>query len=94
MSLAVDIVKQGGRRQTERYDPKKLKKSIRLACLTVRTPEKSTDSITQIVTEAVEDWLGKKQEVTSKDIRVVTLKSLKKHSPEAAYVYEQYIITI
>lgn len=94
MSLAVDIIKQGGRRQTEPYNPTKLQKSICSACLAVRTPDKNADSIAQLVTQAVEGWLDKKQEVTSYDIRVITIKHLQQHNPEAAYIYEQYIITI
>jgi transcriptional regulator NrdR family protein len=94
MSLAVDIIKQGGRRPTESYSSNKLKRSVEAACLAVRTPDKSTDTITDIVRQEVESWLKNKQEVTSYDIRVITIRSLQKHNPEAAYLYEQYTITL
>lgn len=94
MSLSVDIVKQGGRRPAEPFKRDKLHASIVAVCLSTRTPEGQADSIASIVCDEVERWLIKRQEVTSRDIRVVAAKRLANHHTEAAYLYEQHRITI
>jgi len=94
MSLSVDVVKQGGKRQTELFMRDKLHASIVAACLSVRAPEGQAESIAHAVCDAVIDWLQQHPEVTSQDIRVVAAKHLHIQHPQAAYLYEQHLITI
>ncbi|MDK2899289.1 MAG: hypothetical protein PWQ10_476 [Patescibacteria group bacterium] len=94
MTLAVDIIKRGGKRQTEQFMHKKLYTSIVAACLSARTPNGQAEATANLVCEDVIVWLQQRPEVTSHDIRVVTTRCLKKYQPEAAYLYEQHRITI
>ena len=94
MSLAVDIIKRGGKRPSEKFMREKLHKSIVAACLSVRTPEGQAELTADTICDAVIIWLEKRPEVTSADIRVVANRHLKTHHPEAAYLYEQHRITI
>ncbi|NCQ54394.1 hypothetical protein COV88_03630 [Candidatus Saccharibacteria bacterium CG11_big_fil_rev_8_21_14_0_20_41_19] len=94
MDLAVDIIKRGGKRQSERFNRAKLHASIVAACLSVRTPEGHAESTAAAVCDKVIEWLQQHPEVTSQDIRIVTTRHLKIYHPEAAYLYEQHRITI
>lgn len=94
MNLAVDIIKHGGERQSERFMREKLHASIVAACLSVRTPTGQAESIAHAVCDSVIAWLEQHPEVTSQDIRLVATKHLRIHHPEAAYLYEQHSITI
>ncbi|HEU4830834.1 MAG TPA: ATP cone domain-containing protein [Candidatus Saccharimonadales bacterium] len=94
MSLSVDIVKRGGKRQTEHFVREKLHASIVAACLSVRTPEGQAEATAHAVCDAVIAWLRQRPEVTSHDLRVVAARHLKSHHPEAAYIYEQHRNTI
>lgn len=94
MDLSVDIVKRGGKRPTESYERSKLHASIIAVCSSTRTPEGQSQTIANFVCDGVEDWLRLHPEVTSSDIRNIAAKHLKKHHPEAAYLYEQRRITI
>ena len=94
MALIVDIIKHGGRRETEKYINDKLHRSIVAACLSVHTPEGQAKMNADIVCETVIEWLMDKNEVTSHDIRIVAARKLKIFNPEAAYLYEQNKITI
>ena len=94
MSLAVDIIKRGGERQTEHFLREKLHDSIVAACLSVRAPEGQAEVTAHAVCDAVIAWLEQRPEVTSHDIRTVAARYLKSYHPEAAYLYEQHHITI
>lgn len=94
MSLSVDVVKSGGKRPTELFSTDKLHKSIVAVCSSVRTPEGEADDIAKAVISGVMNWLKDRPEVTSIDIRIVVAGHLKKYHPEAAYLYEQHLITI
>lgn len=87
---AIDIVKRAGHRPSEAFDRHKLHRSIRAACLSVRSPEGVAESTAGAVTDAVILWLETKPEVTSHDLRRVASGHLKKFHPEAAYLYEQH----
>lgn len=89
MTLAVDIVKHGGKRPSEAFSRDKLHASIVAACLSVRTPEGQAETTARVVCDAVIVWLDGRPEVTSNDIRIAAARHLKKHQPEAAYLYEQ-----
>lgn len=94
MSLVVIIIKRGGKRQPEQFMREKLHASIAAACLSVRAPEGQAETTANAVCEAVITWLRKRPEVTSNDIRTVATRHLKNYHPEAAYLYEQHLITI
>lgn len=72
----------------------KLHNSIVAACLSVRTPHGQAELIASRVCDNVAGWLVNKPEVTSQDLRVATVKHLSLHHPDAAYMYEQYLVTI
>ena len=92
--LAADIIKHGGHRPSERFAREKLHASIVAACLSVRAPEGQADNTAKLVCDGVIEWLEKRPEVTSDDIRVVASRHLHRYHPEAAYLYEQHRITI
>jgi transcriptional regulator NrdR family protein len=94
MSLAVNVIKNNGKRLTESFNRDKLHASIVAACLSVYTPEGQAEITAHAVCDAVINWLQQHPEVTSHDIRVVAAKHLKSYHPEAAYLYEQRYITI
>lgn len=94
MNTAVDIIKHGGKRPTEKFARNKLHTSIVAACLSVRTPEGQAETTANAVCNEVIDWLKGHSEVTSNDIRVVATRSLKKYHSDAAYLYEQHKIII
>jgi transcriptional regulator NrdR family protein len=94
MGTNVDVVKRGGQRQTEGFARNKLHASIIAACLSVKTPIGQAESIADAVCNNIGDWLEDKPEVTSKDIRMATVRHLQAHHPDAAYMYEQYLVTI
>ncbi|TAL14115.1 hypothetical protein EPN95_03870 [Patescibacteria group bacterium] len=94
VGTVVDVVKRGDRRQPEYFLRDKLHASVVAACLSVRTPAGQAESIASTVCDSVIDWLEDKPEITSQDIRIVTAKHLHTHHPDAAYMYEQYLVTI
>ena len=94
MSLAVDVIKSGNKRSIEQFMRQKLHASIVAACLSVRTPDGQAEAIAHAVCESVITWLQEHPEVTSQDIRLIAAKHLRTHHPDAAYLYEQYHLTI
>lgn len=86
----VDIVKRGGRRPSEPFDPKKLHDSVEAACLSAGSPSGHAGQIARNVTDAVIGWLATHPEVTSDDLRRVAARSLKTYHPDAAYMYEHH----
>ena len=90
MSLAIDVVKRSGRRPTESFSADKLLRSIRAACLSVRSPEGEAEDTAKEVTQAVIIWLDTKPAVTSYDIRRLASAHLTRFHPEAAYLYQHH----
>jgi len=90
MALAIDVVKQTGRRPTEHFDPDKLLHSIRAACLSVRSPEGEAEDTAKTVTDAVIIWCTTRSAVTSHDIRRLAAAHLQRYQPEAAYLYQHH----
>lgn len=84
------IVKRGGKRPSEPFNPHKLHVSVRAACLSVRTPDGEAEMTAAAVTNAVITWLHAKTEVTSRDLRRIAGGHLRTFHPEAAYLYEQH----
>lgn len=94
MGLSIDVVKRSGNRPSETFDYDKLLRSIRAACLSVRTPEGEAESTAKNVTSAVIVWLDKKSVVTSSDLRRQASTHLENYHPEAAYLYQHHRIII
>lgn len=91
---SVDIIKHGGQRESERFLRQKLHASIVAACLSIGTPVGQAEAIAHAVCDSVIGWLQDKPEITSYDLHHITAKHLQVHHPDAAYMYEQYQITI
>jgi len=94
MTLAIDVVKRSGRRPTEQFDAEKLLRSIRAACLSVRSPEGEAESTASLVTDAVVIWITAKPAVTSHDLRRQASAHLQRYHPEAAYLYQHHRVII
>ena len=90
----IDIIKRSGRRPSETFDADKLGKSVEAACLSAGAAPGHAESIARAVVHEVTDWLETRPEVTSHDLRRIAVKTLKNHSPDAAYLYEQHRITL
>ncbi len=88
--LAIDVVKRRGKRPTERFDGKKLYRSIHAACLSVKTPLGHADDTASKVCDYVIAWCDNKPEVTSNDIRRQAAKALERFHPDAAYIYQNH----
>lgn len=86
----IDIVKQHGRRPTERFDRSKLHRSIHAACLSINSADGAATTAADKVCDAVILWCENRPEVTSDDIRRQAAKSLETFHPEAAYLYRNY----
>jgi hypothetical protein len=94
MSLAVDVVKSDSKRGSEWFLRDKLHASIVATCLSVRTPSGQAEAIAHAVCDNVEKWLQERPEITSQDLRTVAAKHLQTFHPDAAYMYEQYLVMI
>jgi transcriptional regulator NrdR family protein len=90
----IDIVKQGGKRRTERFDQDKLRASVVAACLSVRSPHGEAETAASTVCNVVLAWLEDKPEVTSGDIRRVAAAHLHRLHPEAAYLYKHHRLVL
>lgn len=93
MRQPTNVFKHNGQ-TSEEFSSEKLKKTVFAACLNVRSPEYSAKSTTDLVCNDVEKWLLTKEEVTSLDIKDKATEFLEKYHPEAAYIYNQYSLTI
>jgi transcriptional regulator NrdR family protein len=82
------IVKRAG--HNELYDERKLYASVFSACQAVREPMGSAELIADKVVKDVNEWLDKKHEVTSNDIRAQAAKHLHAYHADAAYIYRHH----
>lgn len=82
------IVKRGG--HTEPYDRRKLYASIYSAALSVHEPVGVAELLAETVLQEFEDWMGKRHEFTSADIRRVSAEALEVHNADAAYIYRHH----
>lgn len=92
--LAIDIVKRGGARPSEKFSRDKIRLSIVAACLSVRSPKGQAELIADEVCDAVIVWCRERPVVTSADLRRVAAIHLQRHHPDAAYIYEYHRNTI
>jgi transcriptional regulator NrdR family protein len=84
------VIKRGGKRPSEKFDPAKLHASIEAACSSVNLPSGVAEDTAQHVVNAVGLWLRDKPEVTSADIRRIATQALNVVSPEAGYLYKHH----
>ena len=82
------VVKSDG--EIERFDYKKLQKSLSETFLIVRSPEGQSDEFIRKTLLEFADWQRNKPEITSSDIRRQTGAILQKIHPEAAYIYKNF----
>lgn len=94
MTEKIFIVKSGGKRASEEFQPEKLHQSIVATCLSLRTPEGQAEETARAVCLEVIRWCGDRPEITSTDIRRIASEVLAKHHPEAAYLYKQQLTVL
>lgn len=94
MNNQVIVIKSHNTNKTEFFDIDKLQKSLVATCLSLKTPEGQAEDIAKTVAHKVMDWAASKQEVTADDIRRIGAELLKKHHPEAAYLYKQQLTVL
>ena len=82
------VVKSGGK--VERFDYKKLQKSLSETFLIVSSPEGQSNEFVRKTLLEFADWQRNKPEITSGDIRRQTGLILQKIHPEAAYIYKNF----
>jgi hypothetical protein len=90
----IDVVKRGGKRNSERFNPTKLHASVLAACLSVRSPEGMAQSTADSVCAVVIEWCTTKPEITSDDLRRVAARHLERIHPEAAYLYKHHRLVL
>lgn len=84
---AIDVVKRGGKRPTERFDRTKLHHSIHAACLSVNGADGPAADTADRVCDIVLLWCDMRPEITSDDIRRQAARALETFHPDAAYIY-------
>lgn len=92
--MKTSIIKQAGQRSSEQFQEQKLRHSIVAACLSVRSPEGEAEKVADDVCWQVINWLDKKPEVTSEDIRRKAGETLAMLHPEAAYLYKHHQLVL
>jgi len=94
MLLPAVVISSSHPEKVGKYNRARLRASVITACLSVCTPEGQAESTADAVCDDFEVWLRNKQEVTTRDIVIVSAKLLEKYHTEAAYIYEQRHIII
>ena len=82
------VVKSDG--EVEKFDYKKLQKSLSETFLIVRSPEGQSNEFVRKTLLEFADWQKNKPEITSGAIRRQTGAILQKIHPEAAYIYKNF----
>ncbi len=90
MSQLIDVVKRSGTRSSEQFNRDKLHKSLKAACLSVRSPEGEAETAASSVCDAVLIWVSDRPEITSADVRRVAAHHLQRIHPDAAYMYKHH----
>ena len=90
----IDVVKRGGKRPTESYERAKLERSLRAALHSLKTPEGQAGDVATAVCDIVEQWLDRRNEVTSEDLRRKASEALTPLHPEAAFIYKNYNVIL
>ena len=82
------IVKRKG--HTEMYDERKVYGSCYFACRNAHLSEKEAEEICSKVAQSITNLIVKKKLVSSNDIFKLLISELKKHSEDAAFLYETH----
>lgn len=82
------VMKSGG--EVEKFNYKKLQKSLNKTFLIVKSPEGQSNEFVRKTLLEFAVWQRNKPEITSGDIRRQTADILYKIHPEAAYVYKNF----
>ncbi len=85
-----DILKRGGKRQTEPFSPVKLEHGVYAALTSVRVPEGQAKDTAHAVRNTVEQWLQDRPEVTSADLRRKASEALAPLHPDATLIYKNF----
>lgn len=79
------IVKRKGKK--EAYESKKVYASVYAALLSIRVHPGEAELVADQVTKEVNAWVTGRKEVTSHEIFLQVVESLKPINPDAAYMY-------
>ena len=82
------IVKRHG--HTENFDERKIYASCYSACLSAHRHHAHAEKICENVSRDIKRWITKKEEVTSHQIFLETIKLIKKYDKNAAFMYETH----
>lgn len=82
------IVKRAGHK--EKFDERKVYASCYAACLNAQLHPKAAENICEAVSKEIKKWIKTKTAVTSTQIFKELIRTLKKHSKEAAFMYETH----
>lgn len=82
------IVKRGG--HTETYDERKLYASVYAICQSLRESDQTSEVIAEKVTQDINEWISKKHEVTSHDIRSHAAIHLEQYNADAGWLYRHH----
>ena len=86
----VHCVVKRGRKECSPFDRKKVYGSVYAACYIVHVRGRQCEKIADAVMKKVVKFVHGKKEVTSKQIANETTKELRKHSKDAAFMYETH----
>lgn len=84
----IHIVKRKG--HLEKFDERKVYLSCIYACRSSHMGEKETEKVCRSVMKSVKTWIRGKKRVTSQQIFAVIRGGLRKHSEDAAFMYETH----
>lgn len=82
------IVKRKGHK--EKFDERKIYASCYQACLSCHTPHEKAEMICEKVTKELSAWVKTKKDVNAHMIFMELARRLKKHSKNAAFMYETH----
>ena len=82
------IVKRRGKK--ELFDERKVYASCYAACVGTRMRIQEAETICESVSKEIKVWITKKKEVNSAQIFKRMIEVIKKHSKEAAFLYETH----
>jgi hypothetical protein len=84
------VVKRGKETMCHAYDEKKVYGSVYAACAVVHMKERECGRIAERVMNAVTRHARKKKMITSDEIAILAAAALRKHSKDAAFMYETH----
>ena len=82
------IVKRHGHK--EKFDERKIYASVYEASHVARLSTKQAEKIASNVSDYLKKWVEKKDSVNAKEIHRETVRELKKHHVEVAFMYETH----